>query len=438
MSSMSKWYAGLPTVLRKGGVRRRGLLRGWLRLLARRRSGKAAAARGTLQQAVASLSSRQKDMAFLGEAAQLFQACRSIEEICKVARDGLQGLSPGLSGALFLTAEADEYLENVMVWGAVEESDASFAPSDCWALRCGRPHQVSRGHDGIVCVHADAGSGDWHLCVPMVAQGEALGILYFRGDDSEGGGAVGTIAEDRLHLYLGVAETLSLAVANIRMRESLRYQAIRDPLTGLYNRRYFLETLSRELHRAARVKQPVSLAMLDVDHFKRFNDTYGHDAGDAALRIVGEILSSGTRVSDIACRHGGEEFVLAFPGLAADGAATRVEALRREIGARDIPFLGKSIDPVTFSAGLAVYPDDARDAETLLRAADQALYESKRTGRNRVTLASAQPTPSNPEAARPLTLVYSAEAEDGAPRALNALASSDKDAPEITARDASA
>jgi diguanylate cyclase (GGDEF)-like protein len=392
-------------------------------------------AEGVLEQRIASLNSRQQDMAFLSDVAQLFQACRTIDEVCKVARDRLQGLSPDLSGALYLMAETNEYLENVMAWGAVKASGAFFTPSDCWALRCGRRHQVSRGHDGIVCAHADASEGDWHLCVPMMAQGEALGVLYFRIDAEENRRTdPGLIAEDRLHFYFNVSETLALAVANIRLRETLQHQAIRDPLTGLFNRRYFQETLKRELHRASRAKSPLSLVILDIDHFKRFNDTYGHDAGDAALKAVSEILIGRTRVGDVACRHGGEEFVLAFPGLPAEVAASRVEALRREIEARHIQFLGQTIDPVTISAGIAVYPGHAMDMDSLMRAADQALYQSKNAGRNRFTMAAPR---RSLDAFPPLTLVHNAVAGEAGRTAdgYDIVASAEQDSKKTLLRD---
>lgn len=375
-----------------GGGSWRGLL-GWLGgLRAPAMPAAAAASDGHLDRAIADLNSRQEDLAFLSDIGQLFQACRTIDEVCDVARDRLQSISPALSGSLFLRSDGSDYLESAMAWGAIDASDASIAPSDCWALRRGRPHQLGKGHDGIACAHTDAPAGDWHLCVPLMAQGEALGVLYFRVDAASGrcGRELAAAAEERRQFYFNVAETLSLAVANIRLRETLQHQAIRDPLTSLFNRRYFQETLRRELHRASRAQQPLSLVMLDIDHFKRFNDTWGHDAGDAALRAVGEILAGRTRAGDVACRHGGEEFALAFPGLPAEVASERVEALRREIELRDIQFLGESIDPVTISAGIAVYPSHAMDMESLMRVADQALYQSKNAGRNRFTMAGGQ------------------------------------------------
>jgi diguanylate cyclase (GGDEF)-like protein len=407
--TVKNWYQELPNAAGAhddDGSRRTGLMRRCLGWLAGNRFGDRSTRGDALERTVADLNSRQKDMAFLGEVGQLFQACRTVEEVCNVARDRLQSLSPKLSGALYLVGETKEYLENAMSWGAFEATGACFAPSDCWAVRRGRAHQVSKGHDAIACAHTDTRQGDWHLCVPLMAQGEALGILYFRVDAKGSEGSLGRtlIAADRLSFYFHLSETMSLAVANMRLRESLQQQAIRDPLTGLFNRRYFQETLSRELHRAARAKQPLSLVMIDVDHFKRFNDTYGHDAGDATLKAVGEILLSRSRAGDVASRYGGEEFVLALPGLAADVAAIRVEALRREIEMRRIQFLGQSIDAVTISAGIAVYPSHAMDMDGLMHAADQALYQSKNTGRNRFTMAG---QPIRKTDLPPLALVHS-------------------------------
>lgn len=364
------------------------LRRGWRDWLRRSRPATPPQAGVALKQTIAEMNSRQEDMTFLGEVTRLLQACRTVEEVCNVARDRLQSISPKLSGALFLMSETNEYLENTMTWGSIKPSSVFLAPGDCWALRCGRPHQLGKGQGAIACAHTAAGEGDWHLCVPMMAQGEALGILYFRLDAKRGRrGDDALIAAERQPFYFNVAETLSLALANIRLRETLQHQAIRDPLTGLFNRRYFQETLRRELHRASRGKKPLSVVMLDIDYFKRFNDTFGHDAGDAALKTVGEILLARTRAGDVACRHGGEEFALAFPGLSAEIAADRVEALRREIEEREIHYLGQTIAPVTISAGIAVYPMHAMDMDSLMRVADQALYESKKAGRNRFTMA---------------------------------------------------
>lgn len=364
---------------------------GWLGWFGRSRSRRRSAAGDGLDRTLADLNSRQEDLAFLSDVGQLFQACRTIEEVCNVAKDRLQSLSPHLSGALFLMSEGRDYLEGVMAWGAIEASAASLAPSDCWALRCGRPHQLSRGHEGIACAHTDAAGGDWHLCVPLMAQGEALGVLYFRvdaGHDPSGDHV------ERRHFYFNVAETLSLALANIRLRETLQHQAIRDPLTGLFNRRYFQETLRRELHRASRAKQPLSVVLLDIDHFKRFNDTYGHATGDKVLKLVARTLKQSAKGRDTAARYGGEEFGVVLPGTVMRDALAFAEQVRRRLAGKELKTLdgSSSFGSVTMSLGVSQYRA-GEPVTHLLQRADAALYASKRDGRNRVTAEAADDLP---------------------------------------------
>lgn len=354
------------------------------------RGGYAPAPKSILQTGPACLGSRQREMAFLCELGQLLQGCRTVEEVCNVARSRLQRLSPDLSGALYLMNPAGHYLETVMAWGSIPGAEGYFPPDECWALRCGKPHQIGTDESDIVCGHMVPGGGAWHLCLPLMAQGEALGSLYFcvTSDAAGRNGAHELTSEESVYFYMSVAESVALAVANIRLRETLHEQAIRDSLTGLFNRRYLTETLRRELHRMARADLPLSVVMLDIDHFKQFNDTFGHDAGDAVLRTVGTILQNRTRAGDVACRYGGEEFALVFPGMPAETAMRRVEMLRHEVATREIYHLGQPLDQLTLSAGLSIYPRHAMDMDSLLHAADQALYSSKLAGRNRVTMAA--------------------------------------------------
>jgi diguanylate cyclase (GGDEF)-like protein len=181
-----------------------------------------------------------------------------------------------------------------------------------------------------------------------------------------------------------VARQIALALANLSLREQLQQQAIRDPLTGLHNRRYLDETLPRELQRAGRQGQPVGVIMLDIDHFKRFNDTYGHDAGDTLLRVAGDFLQQHTRGDDIACRYGGEEFTLVLPGASLADTQQRAEELRAGIQSLNVAHQGQPLDKVTASLGIAIFPAHGSTAEVLVSAADQALYQAKRNGRNRV------------------------------------------------------
>jgi diguanylate cyclase (GGDEF)-like protein len=160
--------------------------------------------------------------------------------------------------------------------------------------------------------------------------------------------------------------------------------SMRDPLTGLFNRRYLEETLGRELPRARRRGESVGVILLDLDHFKRLNDTFGHDAGDFVLNRMGELLAHASRGSDIACRFGGEEFALVLPGASLDTARKRAEAIRAGFEALDVEFEGRKIGPLTLSAGVAAISPESEDWSTALQQADRALYAAKQAGRNRV------------------------------------------------------
>lgn len=175
----------------------------------------------------------------------------------------------------------------------------------------------------------------------------------------------------------------------IDLEQSLKEQTIRDPLTGLYNRRYMEETLERELARAQRRKGSLGLILVDIDHFKRVNDTHGHQAGDVVLQGVGNFLQEQIRLGDVACRFGGEEFVLILPDATVDVTAIRAEQLRKGISQLEIQYQGELMDPVHFSAGIAVYPQHGTSHDELLHNADSALYQAKALGRNRVLIATA-------------------------------------------------
>jgi diguanylate cyclase (GGDEF)-like protein len=169
-----------------------------------------------------------------------------------------------------------------------------------------------------------------------------------------------------------------------RALQDLHEQAITDPLTGLVNRRYLREYLPRELTRAQRKEVPLAVVMVDIDYFKRVNDTFGHEAGDLVLRELGGLLRGQIRASDIACRFGGEEFALVLPEIPVGGAVQRAEAIRAAVKGLDLQYAGQPIGRLSASFGIAVFPDHAQDADSLLRLADEALYQAKGAGRDRV------------------------------------------------------
>ena len=186
-----------------------------------------------------------------------------------------------------------------------------------------------------------------------------------------------------LAAFMLFALTLALVSAWNRAHEL----SMRDPLTGLYNRRYLEETMGRELPRARRMGQSVGVIVLDIDHFKVLNDTYGHDAGDMVLAKTGELLRSTTRKQDIACRFGGEEFAVILPGATLAIARNRAEAIRVALEALRVPFGGQEIGPLTISAGVASVPPHAQDWTFAMHQADRALYVAKQAGRNKVVAA---------------------------------------------------
>src|SRR6266566_5788380 len=267
-------------------------------------------------------------------------------------------------------------------------SESAFAPQACWAVRRGRPHWSKPASDGILCAHFASPDAVAVLCVPMMAQSEVVGLLHLQ---YEPGGATGkggdqeSFHKSQETLASAVAGQIALALASLRLRETLREQSIRDPLTGLFNRRIMQESLNRELHRARRKNHPVTVALVDLDHFKRFNDTWGHDAGDLVLKTMAQIFRSHFRAEDVICRYGGEEFSIILPEASAEDAAKRANVLRDEVRKLTIRYLDQNLDPVTLSIGLATFPQHGSTGEQLLRIADQCLYQSKAAGRDRVT-----------------------------------------------------
>jgi diguanylate cyclase (GGDEF)-like protein len=276
---------------------------------------------------------------------------------------------------------ARRLVEAVTTWGEGPIGERVFGLEDCWALRNGRPHWVEGAVAGGVCKHTGSSPMAGYACLPMMAQGEIHGILHLRTD------LPGPLDASRRKLASAFGEQVALSLANIHLRETLHRQAIHDPLTGLYNRRYLEDALDREMRRATRKGVPVGILMLDLDRFKLYNDTHGHVAGDALLRAFGAYLQGNIRVEDIACRYGGEEFAIILPDVGLEKALERAEHIRE--GAPGIPVMldGRRLEAATISIGVAALPTHGTSPEAVLRAADAALYAAKAEGRNCVKAA---------------------------------------------------
>jgi diguanylate cyclase (GGDEF)-like protein/PAS domain S-box-containing protein len=333
---------------------------------------------------------RNREIVLLSELGGLLQTCDSIEEAYQVISRQGRKLFPDLDGALYRLSASRTDLELVSSWS--EEGPWTgadfFRPEDCWGLRLGRDHCVEDPAGDLICRHVGEQDPPRYICLPMMAQGEALGVLHLRIDPAvAAAGGVSPLNEARRRLASAVAEHTAMALANLTLRETLRHQSIRDPLTGLFNRRYFEESLEREIRRARRRGTPLGVIMFDLDRFKVVNDNYGHEAGDVLLRTLGELLRRNVRGEDVACRWGGEEFAVLLPEATLEATRVRAEELRTVVRELQVPYQDRVLGPVTVSLGVAIFPDQGLSGQSVLRAADAALYQSKAAGRDRVTSA---------------------------------------------------
>ncbi len=319
--------------------------------------------------------------ALLSEMGKLLQSSSNLQEAFSIVTGWAPKLFPEFRGALVLLSTNRNRLEVAGSWSDCELRETSFEMEECWALRTGNRHIVEAGNPTAQCAHASAVACSY-FCIPIMAQGRALGILHFQTKT-----ASCTPSEADVSLSGTFAEQVGLSIVNLKLQEALRIQSTRDALTGLYNRRYLEENFEREIRRAGRTEQPVGVVMFDLDHFKQFNDTFGHDAGDAVLREVGALLSRNSRVEDIPCRYGGEEFILILPGADPKGTQIRAEKLRRQLRELKVLHQGKSVGTITVSAGIAGFPTDGLSVREIIMRADAALYCAKAEGRDRVILA---------------------------------------------------
>ncbi len=334
---------------------------------------------------VQELAERNERVQQLGIMTDMLQTSMDMDEAFAVMRQYLPRLFPKTSGALCLTSESRNLVEAKVLWGPDETTESMFAPVDCWALRRGQVYLSNLSNeDEVTCKHLKLGLSASSMCIPMMAQGESCGLLNLHFHE------VREISNVEQQFVEACSEQIALAVSNLKLQQTLRNQATRDPLTGLYNRRFMEESLDRELLRAARnPSHSLGLMILDIDHFKKFNDTHGHAAGDAVIRDLGHFLHGIIRGSDIACRYGGEELVVILPEASKSDTMHRAEWIREKIHGLEIRHQNLTLKNLTLSIGVASYPDDGETVENLLKAADDALYRAKKAGRDRVMAAEA-------------------------------------------------
>lgn len=335
-----------------------------------------------LRERNAQLVRAAQDSARLAALSDALQVCYTLNEGYAVLERSLPQLFSGWSGAVAVIAASRNLTEVKVQWGAGawRSADPTARLEACWALRRGAayslddPMSMPCPQQGEECDHT-------YLCLPLIAQGDAIGTLRLSAADRPLKGE--DIARARAFAQV-VAKQVALAIANLQLRDTLHQQSVRDPLTRLHNRRYLEETLTRELPRAARQGSPLGVLTLDIDHFKSFNDTFGHEGGDAMLRAFARCVQEFFRAEDITCRYGGEEFVVVLPDSGHAQTLERAEGFRRAVSRLSVTHKGTSLGQVTVSVGVASFPEHGRERDALLESADRALYQAKRAGRDRV------------------------------------------------------
>ncbi len=352
----------------------------------RRDEGQIFEANEKLAGSVRALERQARESELITSARDELQLCVNSVQAWNVSTRYLEQLLPGTSGAMCLINHSRQSLEISSVWNRPTNLLDGFALDACCGLRSGMMRWRKSGYSEVHCSHFSGAAPENYLCLPLSAHGETLGIVMVECAST----GLAAMVDANLPTLQQLVTLAAIAIAGLNLRMKLEHQSIRDGLTGLFNRHFMEIALDREMRRAERQQKPLAVLMLDVDHFKQFNDTYGHEAGDTVLREVAETLRLTVRTEDIVCRYGGEEFVVILPEVNGQEAVERADRIRQMVGEVRLRFRAQSLREITISAGVAVYPDNADTLEQLLRLADRALYAAKHQGRNRVVLTPTQ------------------------------------------------
>lgn len=346
---------------------------------------------------VGELEHRTNQTLLFNQIGDLLQACDSEAETYSIIARFCRKIFPDDAGYLSIFDKTQKQLKVVATWGDNGPKDNEFGPNQCWAIRLGGLHMVKNPEIDPLCPHLKDYTNDSYICAPMIAQGELLGMIHLRfarPEDPQDEPKQDEAVRSKQLLVTSILEHYAPPLTNLRLRETLKIQSIHDPLTGLYNRRHLTDTLESETRRAKRHGTSLGIIMVDVDHFKKFNDAYTHEAGDAVLIELAKFLKDCIRQEDIACRYGGEEFVLILPETTLENANQRAEDLRQKIEAVLSIQHQNRIFKITVSMGVAAFPHHGPTTDIALKAADAALYMAKASGRNCVMVAEErQPIP---------------------------------------------
>ncbi len=309
----------------------------------------------------------------------MLQSAENHDDAGAILEASATSLLPEFRGALYIFNNSHDRLDRIRYWPHAEDCNPAEAlvPGNCWALKRGKPH-INDPHTGkLCCMHNNGVMSTFEI--PMIARGKVHGLLMLAVEGTDGTARLKKVSR----IARALADSVSLALANIALQEKLRTQSLRDPLTGLYNRRYMEDALERYLSIAERNGSATAVVMIDLDHFKKLNDVHGHAKGDAVLRDVAGQLVGALRPSDVVSRYGGEELLVILPGCSLEDAMLRAEILRARV--ESLGALHNT--PITASFGVACVPETASAMADVVPMADAALYEAKQAGRNCVKAA---------------------------------------------------
>lgn len=320
----------------------------------------------------------EHDESLLNKLNRSLQICITAEEAYPRINLIAQDLFPDLSGGLSIYNKTINQMETVVQWGKEQILPQMFPTIDCFAIREATTHVVDDPHKTVPCSHYQSPPQGGYMALPLMVQNELIGVIHLTAAKDK------KLTQHQQDMANSFGNIVKLAIANINLRVSLSELSLHDPLTNLYNRRYLNDILSRELIRIAREKKSLCVAMLDIDNFKIFNDTYSHLAGDELLKAIGKLLKDTFRESDISVRFGGEEFVVVLLNTTLDKAMNKMEELREKIKSLTLYFKGSLLKNVTISIGVAEALKDGASIEEIIKAADHALYAAKKAGKDRV------------------------------------------------------
>jgi len=337
-----------------------------------------------------------REVQLLGELNEWMHSASTLDDLFRMVSRYMAHLMPVSEGAIYVYSPSRDVLDGWAAWNGAP-LHGHIHPDECWALRRGRTYAYGTGEISFACEHVETATPRPYFCFPILAHGETVGLMHIRAGPGEPAPAFRAGRK----LAQICAEQIAMAIANVQMRDQLREQATRDALTGLFNRRHMLDRLRMLTARAGATDAGLTVAMIDIDHFKRFNDNHGHDAGDMVLRAVAARIGAAASGDDaLACRYGGEEFALVLPGMNAAEAGAHLDRLRAAVAGERIVHAGGKLPAVTISAGVAEFPAQGTLLQEVLRAADEALYRAKAEGRDRVVLAGERPAPEGGTRAR--------------------------------------